>query len=210
MRDSADWSFLRFLESALGSGSALAPIAAPPLGVTAIWRGARFSGAICVARFGLKRSGVTVCAAALSWPRAIQAAYYTTRASIAWAPKENDPRTTRRYIRKFYKLARKHGSGFKFDPRKVGDREFVYWDLHRRYSGRPYEEKQPYVRCLAELHSDLFGIPLEAAWPSAENRALGTDHIDEVTGRRSSDIEADWRKAEEYLREAYRSVRAQV
>src|SRR6478609_629000 len=55
----------------------------------------------------------------LSWPRAIQASYYTVRAMLAWAPAENDKRATHRYIRKFYRLAAEHGTDLRFDPREA-------------------------------------------------------------------------------------------
>ena|SRR5436189_3840015 len=142
----------------------------------------------------------------LSWLRSLQAAYYTTRASIAWAPKDNDPKMTWYYIRKFYKCAATHGKNLTFEPKSTGDLEYKYWVLHRRFSGRPFGEKAPYVRSLVELHSALFNLPEEAVYSSAVDRAHGTDAIDEVTGKRSTDIEADWEKAEMYLRSAYRSV----
>jgi hypothetical protein len=142
----------------------------------------------------------------LSWLRAVQAAYYTTRASVAWAPKDNDPGTTRRFIRKFYKCAAKYGTLADFDPTKVGDLEFIYWDLHRQYSGKPENEKEAYIDCLVNLHSILFSLPADAVRESAIERARGTDAIDLVTGKRSVDIEGDWRRAEEHLGKAYRSV----
>jgi hypothetical protein len=142
----------------------------------------------------------------LSWLRSIQAAYYVTVASIAWAPADNKPEVTRRYIRKFYRLAARRGSSSGYDPRRVAAAEFKYWVLHRRRGIDPQSDVTPYVQCLTELHSALFGIPLDEAQQSAVNRALGTDAIDRVTGKRSKDIEADWREAEKYLGIAYRSV----
>ena len=142
----------------------------------------------------------------LSWLRSVQAAYYTTRASIAWAPKENDPRTTHRYIRKFYRCAAKYGNLADFDPARVGDLEFKYWDLHRRYSGKAEGEKEPYIKCLEDLHSALFNLPLDSVRESAVERARGTDAIDLITSKRSTDVEADWRRAESHLSKAYRSV----
>ena len=142
----------------------------------------------------------------LSWLRSVQAAYYTTRASIAWAPKDNNPAATRLYIRKFYKCAAKYGSLASFDPRRVADLEFIYWDLHRRYSGKPEGEKEPYVSCLEDLHSALFSLPPGSVRESAVERAHGTDAIDLITGKRSTDVEADWRRAETHLSKAYRSV----
>src|SRR5438552_9199524 len=51
----------------------------------------------------------------LSWLRAIQASYYMTYASIAWAPLDNKPEVTRRYIHKFYDLAARYGAGYHYD-----------------------------------------------------------------------------------------------
>ncbi len=147
----------------------------------------------------------------LSWLRAIQAAYYVTRASVAWAPLDNKPQVTRRYIHKFYKLAARYGSGYnRYDPRKVGEAEYKYWVLHRNRGLHPDSDIALYISCLADLHSVLFDLPLDQAQESAENRAHGTDAIDRVTGKRSTDIEADWKEAEHYLRIAYRSVAAQM
>ncbi len=147
----------------------------------------------------------------LSWLRAIQAAYYVTRASVAWAPLDNKPQVTRRYIHKFYKLAAQYGSGYNsYDPRKVGEAEYKYWVLHRNRGLHPDSDITPYISCLADLHNALFGLTLDQAQESAENRAHGTDAIDRVTGKRSTGIEADWKEAEHYLRIAYRSVATQM
>jgi hypothetical protein len=142
----------------------------------------------------------------LSMPRALQAAYYITRASIAWAPVDHDTRKVRLYIRKFYRLAAKHGKTFNFDPDIVARAEYVYWDEHRKLSGRPQDEKAPLVQSLTDLHSAIFQISPQAASPSAIDRARCTDTVDEITGHRSTDIEGDWQRAEEYLRDAYRSI----
>ncbi len=146
----------------------------------------------------------------LSWPRAVQASYYVTVASVAWAPVDNKPEVTRRYIYKFYKLAARHGKGYRYDVPKVAQFEFIYWKLHRNRGIHPESDVAPYVKCLVDLHSALFGLTLEQAQDSAVNRAHGTDAIDRVTGKRSKDIEADWREAEFYLGKAYRSVAEQM
>jgi hypothetical protein len=146
----------------------------------------------------------------LSWGRAVQAAYFITRASVAWAPVDNKPRVALRYIRKFYRLAATYGSNVHFEPRRTADLEFKYWDVHRRLSGRPESEKMPLIRTLAELHSAIFGLPVEAMWQSGVDRAHSTDTVDEITGKRSTDVEGDWRRAEEYLRKAYRDIQAQL
>lgn len=146
----------------------------------------------------------------LSWLRSIQAAYYITRASIAWAPKENNPRKTRRYIRKFYRTSARHGTDLSFDPVKVGDYEVRYWDVHRRLSGRPAGEKGPLIDSLTDLHSAIFGISSESAKPSAVCRANAADTVDLITSKTSTDVEGDWRRVEEYLREAYMSVKSKL
>jgi hypothetical protein len=143
----------------------------------------------------------------LSWLRSVQAAYYITRASIAWAPKENDPRKSRRYIGKFYRVSARHGRGLSFDPVKVTDAEFRYWDVHRRLSGRPQEEKAPLVDSFADLHSAIFGISTESAYPSSVSRARAADRVDLITSKTSTDVEGDWRRVEDHLREAYRSIK---
>jgi hypothetical protein len=142
----------------------------------------------------------------LSWLRSVQAAYHVTRGSVAWAPLDNKPEVTRHYIHKFYELGAKYGKGLNYDAQAVGEYEFVYWKLHRYRGMHPDTDVAPYVECLADLHSALFGITREEAMESAVNRAHGTDAIDRVTGKRSKDIEADWREAEKYLRIAYRSA----
>ncbi|HEY0069104.1 MAG TPA: hypothetical protein VGE04_03960 [Chloroflexia bacterium] len=146
----------------------------------------------------------------LSMPRALQAAYYITRASIAWAPVDHDTRKVRLYIRKFYRLAAKHGKTFNFDPDVVARAEYVYWDEHRKLSGRPQDEKAPLIQSLTDLHSAIFQISPQAARPSAIERARCTDTVDEITGHRSTDIEGDWQRAEEYLRDAYRSISGEL
>jgi hypothetical protein len=146
----------------------------------------------------------------LSRLRALQAAYYITRASVAWAPVEHDTRVVRRYIRKFYRQIRQYGRGFTFDPTEVARLEFVYWDVHRRLSSELDERRAPLVDSLAKLHAALFGIAPEAAYESGLERSRSTTHVDSVTGKRSTDIEADWQAAEEHLRLAYRSLEQAV
>src|SRR5690349_3928611 len=70
----------------------------------------------------------------LSWPRAVQAAYYTTRAALAWAPLEHDLQKVRRYLERFYRAT--HAK----DPAGVAELELRYWVVHRDLSGRPEAE----------------------------------------------------------------------
>jgi hypothetical protein len=144
----------------------------------------------------------------LSWPRAVQSAYYMVRASAVWAPVDHDMRVVRRNLRKFYRIVVLHGANFRFDPVKVAELEYRYWDVHRRLSGRPESEKGPLVKTFVDLHSVLFGLPPDAVLESAVGRARSTDTVDLITSRRSKDVEGDWRRAEEYLLGGYRSLAA--
>ena len=142
----------------------------------------------------------------LSWPRAVQGAYYIVRASAAWVPLDHDLRKVRRYLRKFYRLVVKHGSVEPFDPLKAADLELRYWHYNRELAQTEYEEDSPLVRSLAELHSVLFGHPLDAVRESARGRARSLHTVGLITGDQSPDVAGDWRRAEAYLRDAYRSL----
>jgi hypothetical protein len=141
-----------------------------------------------------------------SWPRAVQGAYYVVRASILWKPVDHDVRAVRRYLRKFYKLAVEHGKGFHFDSRRVADLELKYWVVSRQYSSTPYRDDSPLIPVLAELHSAIFGIPIEEAQASAIGRARSLHAYGQIAGGLSTDIEGDWQRSEEYLREGYRTL----
>jgi hypothetical protein len=145
----------------------------------------------------------------LSWPRSVQAAYYMVRASAAWAPVDHNTRVVRRNLRKFYRTVVLHGANFRFDPIKVAELEYRYWDVHRRLSGRPESAKGPLIQSFVDLHSALFGLPANAVKESAVGRARSADTVDLITSKRSRDVEGDWHRAEEYLREAYRSLAVQ-
>jgi hypothetical protein len=142
----------------------------------------------------------------LSPPRALQAAYYVLRASMAWKPANHDLRTVRYYLRKFYQVAQKHGKQFHFSPKEVADLELRYWIMSRKYSGTPWTGTSPLVNTMAELHAALFGISREAALPSGRDRARSLHTVGHINAGRSTDVEGDWQHAEEYLREGYRSL----
>lgn len=145
--------------------------------------------------------------------RALQNAYYFTRASIAWAPVDHKAEITHDYIRKFYHVAKKYGNkgkGMSYNEKKVSDIEFQYWILHRNRGNNPSGDPAHYIACLTALHSALFGLTLDQARLSGVKRVEGTDHIDRVTGYRSTDMESDWRQAEAALSEAYTSIAQQL
>jgi uncharacterized protein YndB with AHSA1/START domain len=129
----------------------------------------------------------------LSWPRAVVAAYHTTRAAIAWAPVKHSVRTAR--------VA---------DADHVADLELDYWIVHRDLSGRPKLRKQPLERCLADLHAALFDLPREVTGESGVARARAADVVDEITSGRSRDVPGDWALVEQHLRDCYRSIGQQL
>lgn len=142
-----------------------------------------------------------------SWLRAVQGGYYITRASILWKPVDHDVRAVRRYLRKFYKLALEHGKDYSFDPREVADKELRYWIVSRKVSATPYRDDTPLIPVFAELHAAIFGISVEEAWASAVGRARSLHAYGKVaSGQANDDIEGEWQRSEQYLREGYRTL----
>ncbi len=139
----------------------------------------------------------------IPFPVSLLAAYSVTRAAAAWAPSDHDESKVLKYYAKFYQLARRY-SDLKFDPAQVAEWELKYNDVHRRLAGNP--NKAEFVETMAQLHSAIFGLTPEQARESAELRVLANNTVDLITGKRSTDPEADWAKLEQYLRECYRSI----
>jgi hypothetical protein len=139
----------------------------------------------------------------IPFPLSIVAAYYTVRASAAWAPKDHDEAVVQRYLEKFYRMARRY-SGRAFDPQRAAQLEVRYWAVHRELSGKP--DKTEFIQVMTDLHSEIFGIPREQARESGELRVLANSTVDLITSKTSTDPEADWKKLEDYLRECYRSI----
>jgi hypothetical protein len=139
----------------------------------------------------------------IPFPMSLAAAYYTTRASMAWAPIEHDERKVLRYLEKFYGVARRY-SGLHYNVKQVAALELQYFEVHRRLSGNP--EKEEFLQTLIALHSAIFGLTAEQARKSAEWRLLAATTVDLITSRTSTDVEGDWRKLEAYLRNAYSSI----
>jgi hypothetical protein len=139
----------------------------------------------------------------MPWPQAVLGAYYATRASVAWVPLDHDDQKVLRYYEAFYRLARKH-SGLKFGPATVARLELRYNDDHRRLTNA--EDKTDLLNTLIELHSALFGLDSVAVNDSARHRLAALNAVDRITTRRSTDIDADWRKVYEELVRCYTSV----
>lgn len=143
----------------------------------------------------------------IPFPVSLLAAYYVTRASVAWVPLDHDEQKVQKFYEKFYRLAQRY-SGLKFDPARVGALELKYNDVHRRLSGTP--DKTEFIDAMIELHSALFSLTPEQARESAELRVLANNTVDLITSKTSTDPEADWEKLEEYLRQCYRSLEREV
>lgn len=139
----------------------------------------------------------------IPFPVSLLAAYYVTRASIAWAPADHDVATVQDYYTRFYRMARRY-SGLTFDPERAGALELEYNDVHRCLVGSP--DKTEFIDTMTRLHSTIFTITPEQARESAELRVLANNTVDTITGKTSADPEADWAALEQYLRECYRSI----
>lgn len=139
----------------------------------------------------------------IPFPVSLVAAYHVTRAAAAWAPIDHDTAKVLHFYRNFYELARRY-SGLSFDPATAAALELRYNDDHRRLVGMP--DKTPFIETMVELHSHLFGITPSAARESAELRVFANNTVDRITGKLSTDPEADWQRLEQQLRDCYRSI----
>lgn len=151
----------------------------------------RMTVGMCQAQFGIP------------FPRSLQAAYHIVRASAAWAPVDHDEVEVLDQLEKFYAIAARH-SPLNFDPLRVAEWEFRYFDDHRRLAGQP--DKAELLATLTQLHSAIFGISADDARESAEWRLRAMNRVDTITGKTSTDVEGDWRRIEEELQRCYRSI----
>jgi hypothetical protein len=143
----------------------------------------------------------------IPFPLSLVAAIHVARGSIAWAPAKNDARAARRDFRRFYRMARRW-SGLRFDPAQAAELEMGYWSEHRRLVGNP--DKEPFIQLMAALHGHLFDLPTEQMRESAEWRVKASNTVDLITGKVSTNPEADWAKLEDDLRRCYRSIQREL
>jgi len=141
---------------------------------------------------------------------AVAAAMDIVRASMAFAPVDNDVPKATKHLRRYYEKARRTAN-LQADPATLARLEMDYWVVHRnlaieRIQQPNLENITPMVESLDNLHAALFGISGEAARCSAELRALAAKAVDRITGRYSADVENDWRQVETYLQQAYQSI----
>src|SRR5215467_12240809 len=143
----------------------------------------------------------------IPFPVSLLAAYYTTRASLAWVPVDHDEKKMLAFLEKFYRLARRY-SGLQFDPAQVAALELQYFDVHRQLVDAA--DKSRFVQALVDLHAALFSLSPQQVRESAEWRVLAASTVDLITSKKSSDVVGDWAKLEEYLRRCYHSIRVQL
>ena len=147
----------------------------------------------------------------MSLPTAIAAAVDVVRASLAFAPVDNDVPAATEHLRRYYEKAPR-SAGVLMDAAKLAALEMDYWIVHRKLAIERRQtldhtgDIEPMVESLARLHAALFGATTEAIRRSAECRAQAAQAVDRITGGYSTDVAGDWQRVEEYLREAYRSL----
>lgn len=147
----------------------------------------------------------------MSLPTAIAASVDVVRASLAFAPVDNDVPAATRHLRRYYKKAQR-STGFRADAKALAALEMDYWVVHRRLAVERRlapdhtGDIEPMVESLARLHGALFDAPPEAIRRSAECRAQAAQAVDRITGGYSTDVAGDWQRVEEHLREAYRAL----
>ncbi len=147
---------------------------------------------------------------AMPLPLALAAALDVVRASIAFAPLDNDVPKAQHFITRYYEKAARRVK-FQADAKTVAALEMDYWLVHRRLAlariKNPADSNlDPLIESIANLHAALFAAPAPATRTSAEERARAAEAVDRITGKRSTDVAADWRLVEEHLQQAYRAV----
>jgi hypothetical protein len=143
----------------------------------------------------------------IPFPMSLLAAYYTTRASAAWVPVDHNVTKVLAYLTRFYAIAGRY-SGLKFNVRYVAALELQYFDVHRRLVDAA--DKSEFVETMADLHSAIFGLTPAQMRESAEWRVKAADTVDLITGKKSTDVQGDWARLEEYLRRCYGSIQREL
>jgi len=141
---------------------------------------------------------------------AVAAAIDIVRASIAFAPADNDLPKATEHLRRYYEKARR-SAGIMTDAHTLARLEMEYWVVHRelaleRIKQPDKQNLDPMMEALANLHAAIFEVSPQAARRSAELRALAARTVDRITGRYSTDVMGDWRLVESYLQQAYQAV----
>ncbi|MFZ1753702.1 MAG: hypothetical protein WBO46_00590 [Caldilineaceae bacterium] len=147
----------------------------------------------------------------MSWPSAMLASVDVVRASVAFAPVDNDIPAATKHLTNYYAKARR-AAGIRAGAEELAGLEMDYWVIHRRLANERKAapdhkgDLTPMVDALTALHEALFDVTPEIARRSAELRAQAAARVDRITGGYSEDMEADWLKIETDLQEAYRAI----
>jgi hypothetical protein len=148
----------------------------------------------------------------LPLPTAVVAAVDVVRASVAFAPADNDVPAATAQLERFYaKVLRFRRSPA--DAKTLAALEMDYWIVHRQLAVARKESAdaqaehagkcEPLVQALAGLHAALFAAPPAAIRRSAELRAEAAILVDGITGGYTADAAGDWQRIEEVLAAAY-------
>lgn len=147
----------------------------------------------------------------MALPTAIAAALDIVRASVAFAPVDNDVPAATAHLQRYYAKARR-SAGVQADAATLAELEMDYWVVHRRLAVARRDDPnhtgdiEPMVQALTALHAALFDAPPAAMRSSAELRGQAAVAVDRITGGYSTNVAADWREVERLLQQAYRSV----
>ncbi|MBI3959081.1 MAG: hypothetical protein HY328_09750 [Chloroflexi bacterium] len=148
----------------------------------------------------------------MSWPVAGLAALDVVRASLAFAPVDNDIPAATDHLARYYTRARESGA-ISGEPARLAELEMDYWVVHRRLANERKAapdhagDLTPMVDALAALHAALFDASPDVAHRSAEIRAQAAARVDRITGGYSDDAEADWKHIQVELDQAYQILK---
>lgn len=142
--------------------------------------------------------------AGLSFTRSLWASYYATTAAASFrcSRGEEDAGKITRKLERFYELVKKE-SGESFSATTVAKAELDWWLVDR------YPDKYEISRrdAIARTLGLIYGIDPVRLGKYADFRANAMEIQDEAE---KIDQEADWRRIEQNLREAYKYLRAAV
>jgi hypothetical protein len=138
---------------------------------------------------------------------AVEAVGHAARAAVAWAPAKNDPETTRRELREFYRVVARAWDAA-FDPDAVGDAEYDYWRIHRDVVGQI--DRTPLIASLARIPALLYGVPEAALVSSATERERAVRLVDLITSGQQAPTDEAWNVITGALVRSYRLLRAEI
>jgi hypothetical protein len=138
---------------------------------------------------------------------AIKAVGHAVRAAVAWAPAQNDPDTTRRELRAFYRVVAE-ARGASFDPDAVGDAEYDYWVIHRQIVGQ--SDRALLIASLARIPALLYGVPASALMPSATERERAVRLVGLITSGQQASTDGAWREITAALAYSYELARTVI